>query len=78
MCIRRLFSKQWLTLAPLIWAFSGPAAQAVESEDFLVQVWNTDEGLPHSTVTSTAQTPDGYLWVGTLLGGWRDLMASGS
>jgi len=39
------------------------------NEDFLVQVWNADEGLPHSTVTSIAQTPDGYLWLGTLLGG---------
>lgn len=40
-----------------------------ESEDFLVEIWNTDSGLPHSTVTSIAQTPDGYLWAGTLRGG---------
>ena len=38
-------------------------------EDFLVEGWNTDSGLPHSTVTSIVQTPDGYLWVGTLHGG---------
>ena len=38
-------------------------------EDFLVQVWDTDAGLPHSSVTSIAQTPDGYLWVGTMHGG---------
>ena len=38
-------------------------------EDFLVQAWNMDEGLPHSTVTSIVQTPDGYLWLGTLLCG---------
>lgn len=38
-------------------------------EDYLVDVWDTDSGLPHSTVTSLAQTPDGYLWVGTLHGG---------
>jgi len=37
--------------------------------DYLVHVWDTDSGLPHSTVTSVAQTPDGYLWVGTLHGG---------
>ncbi|MEI7935650.1 MAG: two-component regulator propeller domain-containing protein [Verrucomicrobiota bacterium] len=42
---------------------------AAPAEDFLVQVWDTDSGLPHSTVTSIAQTPDGYLWVGTLNGG---------
>ena len=38
-------------------------------DDFMVQVWDTDSGLPHSTVTSIAQTPDGYLWIGTLHGG---------
>lgn len=39
------------------------------SDDYIVDVWNTDRGLPHSTVKSIAQTPDGYLWIGTLLGG---------
>ena len=39
------------------------------AEPYLVDVWDTDSGLPHSTVTSIAQTPDGYLWVGTLHGG---------
>jgi len=39
------------------------------ADDYIVQVWDTDSGLPHSTVTSIAQTPDGYLWVGTLHGG---------
>ncbi len=34
-----------------------------------MQTWDTDSGLPHGTVTSIAQTPDGYLWVGTLHGG---------
>jgi ligand-binding sensor domain-containing protein len=34
-----------------------------------VQVWDTDSGLPNSTVTSIAQTPDGYIWVGTRYGG---------
>lgn len=28
-----------------------------------------DEGLPQSSVTDIAQTPDGFLWVGTLLSG---------
>lgn len=47
--------------------FPGDVAQA--ATDYLVDVWGTDEGLPHSTVTSIAQTPDGYLWIGTLNGG---------
>jgi signal transduction histidine kinase/ligand-binding sensor domain-containing protein len=33
--------------------------------DYLVDVWDTENGLPGSTVTAIAQTPDGYLWVGT-------------
>lgn len=35
---------------------------------FLVDNWGTEKGLPSSTVTSIAQTPDGYLWVGTYNG----------
>jgi signal transduction histidine kinase/ligand-binding sensor domain-containing protein len=37
-------------------------------EDYLVDVWDTENGLPGSTVTAIAQTPDGYLWVGTYAG----------
>ena len=36
--------------------------------DFLVDDWDTENNLPSSTVTSIAQTPDGYLWVGTYNG----------
>lgn len=43
-------------------------ADAVE-QNYLVETWGVDDGLPHSTVTSIAQTPDGYLWVGTHHGG---------
>ena len=38
-------------------------------DDYLVEVWDSDRGLPHGSVTSIAQTPDGYLWVGTVYGG---------
>jgi signal transduction histidine kinase/ligand-binding sensor domain-containing protein len=36
--------------------------------DPLIDVWDTEDGLPNSTVTAVAQTPDGYLWVGTYNG----------
>lgn len=36
--------------------------------DYLVDNWDTEDNLPSSTVTSIAQTPDGYLWVGTYNG----------
>jgi signal transduction histidine kinase/ligand-binding sensor domain-containing protein len=38
------------------------------SADYLVDDWGTENNLPSSTVTSIAQTPDGYLWVGTYNG----------
>jgi signal transduction histidine kinase/ligand-binding sensor domain-containing protein len=38
------------------------------SAAYLVDSWDTEKGLPSSTVTAIAQTPDGYLWVGTYNG----------
>ncbi|MCC6822871.1 MAG: hypothetical protein IT579_19245, partial [Verrucomicrobia subdivision 3 bacterium] len=35
------------------------------SPGYQIDVWRADEGLPQGTVTSIAQTPDGYLWLGT-------------
>jgi len=35
------------------------------SLEYLPRVWQTDEGLPNNCVQALAQTPDGYLWVGT-------------
>ena len=36
--------------------------------NYFIDVWTTEKGLPNSSVTSIAQTPDGYLWVGTYNG----------
>ena len=35
---------------------------------FLIDVWETDDGLPQNSVTSIAQTSDGFLWLGTFAG----------
>jgi len=32
---------------------------------FVVKSWRTIDGLPQNSVNAMAQTPDGYLWVGT-------------
>ena len=37
----------------------------VATPDYQIDVWQTDEGLPQSTVTSIVQTQDGYLWLAT-------------
>jgi signal transduction histidine kinase/ligand-binding sensor domain-containing protein len=39
------------------------------SEHYVIETWGVDEGLPHSTVASITQTPDGYLWLGIHHGG---------
>ncbi len=57
----------WLFLAPLA-VLAVPTALHVPRE-YLVNVWRTDEGLPQNWVSSIAQTPDGYLWIGTRYGG---------
>ena len=36
--------------------------------EYLTDVWTGDDGLPDSSVTAIAQTPDGYLWIGTYNG----------
>ena len=36
--------------------------------EFLIRNWTREDGMPGNTVTAVAQTPEGYLWVGTLDG----------
>ena len=36
--------------------------------EYRVRSWHIEDGLPSGHVTAVAQTPDGYLWVGTLRG----------
>jgi signal transduction histidine kinase/ligand-binding sensor domain-containing protein len=58
-------------LCCLLGVFLPLASQAKSSSarrDYLIDVWTTEKGLPNSSVTSIAQTPDGYLWVGTYNG----------
>jgi signal transduction histidine kinase len=39
-----------------------PARRVTQS---IHKVWNQQDGLPQDTVRALAQTPDGYLWIGT-------------
>jgi ligand-binding sensor domain-containing protein/signal transduction histidine kinase len=41
------------------------ASAAAQPRDHVIDVWDTDRGLPSSSVNSIAQTPEGYLWVAT-------------
>ena len=35
---------------------------------YLITNWETENGLPENSATAIAQTPDGYLWFGTIKG----------
>lgn len=35
---------------------------------FLQTQWKTEDGLPQNSISAMAQTPDGYLWIGTFGG----------
>ena len=35
---------------------------------YATRTWQTEDGLPHNVVQAVAQTPDGYIWVGTQKG----------
>ncbi len=52
-------------------ALSAPAGALDPSKPLRhlgLRTWTTEDGLPQSSVTAIAQTPDGYLWLGTQVG----------
>ena len=56
-------------------AVDKPAAESTPAIDkpvsaFFRETWTTRDGLPHNQVNAIAQTPDGYLWLGT----WEGLV----
>lgn len=56
-----------LNLLAAAWmAASAPGAAL--AGDYLVDVWTSEKGLPDSSVSAIAQTPEGYLWIGTYNG----------
>jgi ligand-binding sensor domain-containing protein/signal transduction histidine kinase len=41
---------------------------ASQPPQFVSRIWRTQDGLPENRIRAIAQTPDGYLWVGTSSG----------
>ncbi|MCX6537430.1 MAG: triple tyrosine motif-containing protein [Acidobacteria bacterium] len=65
----RPWKAQCLVLALVaIGGMSGGAVGVTGQADFTIDAWQTDDGLPQSSVKSIAQTPDGYLWLATFNG----------
>ncbi len=60
-------TSKWTVLLCCLGA--GSAALALDStkriDQYTIEQWSTDRGLPIEVAESLAQTPDGYLWVGT-------------
>jgi ligand-binding sensor domain-containing protein/signal transduction histidine kinase len=56
----------WLSVVAIgiafVWSVRGATSELAR---YNVRSWQTDEGLPQNSVHAIAQTPDGYLWVGT-------------
>lgn len=55
----------WRWLPGLIALFTSGVGVAGGNDAYSVHVWQSDDGLPHNTVTGIAQTPDGFLWITT-------------
>ena len=50
------------------WLVLGVGMLAANEEQYSIQSWQTDEGLPQNTVTAVFQGRDGYIWMGTYNG----------
>ena len=52
-------------VAAVLAVFLSTTRGVASSADWFARVWRTEDGLPGSSVVGIAQTPDGYLWIGT-------------
>src|SRR5262245_33404853 len=59
------FVRTQFGLLVLIFLFSVVVCSSSGSTNYLIDVWTSNDDLPDTSVTAIAQTPDGYLWVGT-------------
>ncbi|MCP4156983.1 MAG: helix-turn-helix domain-containing protein [bacterium] len=50
-----------LTVYVPIWGLD----PAIDPEDYLIDKWTVEDGLPADKIYAIAQTPDNYLWIGT-------------
>jgi signal transduction histidine kinase/ligand-binding sensor domain-containing protein len=55
-----------LLVSLAVFWFAGDTALA--GKQFHVHGWHVEDGLPDGSITALAETPDGYLWVGTRKG----------
>jgi signal transduction histidine kinase/ligand-binding sensor domain-containing protein/DNA-binding response OmpR family regulator len=52
-------------LCLLSFCISASSEEKQSNQNYKIDIWQTDRGLPSGTIFAITQTPDGYLWVGT-------------
>jgi PAS domain S-box-containing protein len=60
-----------LVLSPALWSRQvlAPNANRVRKVDqYVLDAWRIEDGLPQNSISDFAQTPDGYLWMATFDG----------
>ena len=64
-----LKSVLWLVFVT-VWLGSGVQLWGAyrSDPDYLIDTWETQQGLPDNSATAIVQAPDGYLWIGTFNG----------
>src|SRR6266540_4168412 len=58
----------WLAIMLACCPFAGAVAQSLDLSQYAHTTWRIRDGFAKGPITSVAQTPDGYLWLGTQLG----------
>jgi ligand-binding sensor domain-containing protein len=61
----RRFAIRSIALAMFCGFITASAGGASATDDISAHVWRVRDGLPQNAVQALAQTPDGYLWIGT-------------
>lgn len=67
--LRKCFSGRLAVFFAVLACSVSPQAAPLTASDYLINVWSSEDGLPQNSVNCLAQTPDGYLWIGTRSGG---------
>ena len=54
-----------ITAGPVSGIVNSGSQPVQEAPLYVSRTWRTQDGLPENRIRALAQTPDGYLWVGT-------------
>jgi ligand-binding sensor domain-containing protein/signal transduction histidine kinase len=64
--IRTASKQKWVILVVILGVPGLTRAEVPSTEnDFIIDSWNVESGLPHNAILAITQSRDGYLWLGT-------------